>query len=92
MRKSVLVVGLIFGWSTCAFAQVDTGRDLSKYADDKFIDCWTPGYEKVGLRTHIWGAKWYDAERATCLYYREGKYYSQKFHKAKAGSVRCVAE
>ena len=57
-----------------------------------YIDCWTPGYEKVGVRTHIWGAKWYDGERSTCLYYREGKYYAQKFHKAKAGSVRCVAE
>jgi hypothetical protein len=57
-----------------------------------YIDCWTPGYEKVGLRTHVWAAKWYDAERSNCMYYREGKYYSQKFHKAKAGSVRCVAE
>ena len=57
-----------------------------------YIDCWTPGYEKTGLRTHIWGTKWYDDVRSTCLYYREGKYYSQKFHKAKAGSVRCVAE
>jgi len=60
-----------------------------------YIDCWTPGYAKVGERTHIWASKWYDAERATCLYYRgdkENKYYSQKFHKAKAGSVRCVAE
>ena len=40
-------------------------------------------------------AKKYDAERSNCLYYRgdkENKYYSQKFHKAKAGSVRCVAE
>ena len=60
-----------------------------------YIDCWTPSYAKVGERTHIWASKWYDAERATCLYYRgdkENKYYSQKFYKAKAGSVRCVAE
>ena len=57
-----------------------------------YIDCWTPGYEKVGLRTHVWAAKWYDGERSNCMYYREGKYYAQKFHKAKAGSVRCVAE
>ena len=60
-----------------------------------YIDCWTPDYSKTGERTHIWASKWYDAERATCLYYRgdkENKYYSQKFHKAKAGSVRCVAE
>ena len=57
-----------------------------------YIDCWTPGYAKVGERTHIWASKWYDAERSTCLYYRDGKFYSQKFHKAKAGSVRCVAE
>ena len=57
-----------------------------------YIDCWSPGYSKVGERTHIWAASWYDAERATCLYYRQGAYYAQKFHKAKAGSVRCVAE
>jgi len=57
-----------------------------------YIDCWSPGYAKVGERTHIWAASWYDAERATCLYYRQGAYYAQKFHKAKAGSVRCVAE
>ena len=57
-----------------------------------YIDCWTPSYEKVGLRTHIWAASWYDGERSNCLYYREGTYYSQKFHKAKAGSVRCVKE
>lgn len=60
-----------------------------------YIDCWTPGYAKTGERTHIWASKWYDAERSTCLYYRadkDNKYYSQKFHKAKAGSVRCVAE
>ena len=60
-----------------------------------YIDCWTPGYEKTGARTHVWASKWYDAQRSTCMYYRgdkENKYYSQKFHKAKAGSVRCVAE
>ena len=60
-----------------------------------YIDCWTPGYEKTGARTHVWASKWYDAERSNCMYYRgdkENKYYSQKFHKAKAGSVRCVAE
>ena len=60
-----------------------------------YIDCWTPDYSKTGERTHIWASKWYDAERATCLYYRndkDNKYYAQKFHKAKAGSVRCVAE
>ena len=60
-----------------------------------YIDCWTPDYAKTGERTHIWASKWYDAERSTCLYYRadkDNKYYAQKFHKAKAGSVRCVAE
>ena len=36
--KRVLLVGLVIGWSACAWAQVDTGRDLSKYADDKFRD------------------------------------------------------
>ena len=60
-----------------------------------YIDCWTPGYEKTGVRTHVWASKWYDEKRATCMYFRgdkDEKYYSQKFHKAKAGSVRCVAE
>ena len=60
-----------------------------------YIDCWTPSYSKVGERTHVWASKWYDDTRATCMYYRgdkSNKYYAQKFHKAKAGSVRCVAE
>ena len=79
------------GWT------VDQDNYRFAYGDNVFpvsgyIDCWTPAYEKVGLRTHVWAAKWYDAERSNCMYYREGKYYSQKFHKAKAGSVRCVAE
>ena len=38
MRKAALLVWLVLGWSACAFAQVDTGRDLSKYADDKFSE------------------------------------------------------
>ena len=38
MKKGFMLVGLVLGWSACAFAQVDTGRDLSKYADDKFSD------------------------------------------------------
>ena len=57
-----------------------------------YIDCWSPSYSKVGSRTHVWAASWYDSERSNCMYYRDGSYYSQKFHKAKAGSVRCVAE
>ena len=36
MKKGFCLVCLVLGWTTCAFAQVDTGRDLSKYADDKF--------------------------------------------------------
>ena len=38
MSRSILLIGLVLGGSACAFAQVDTGRDLSKYADDKFSD------------------------------------------------------
>jgi hypothetical protein len=60
-----------------------------------YIDCWSPAYEKIGVRTHIWASSWYDDTRSNCLYYRgdkDNKYYSQKFHKAKAGSVRCVAD
>ena len=37
MKKGLLLLVMI-GWSASAFAQVDQGRDLSKYADDKFRD------------------------------------------------------
>ena len=60
-----------------------------------YIDCWSAGYTYANTRTHIWASSWYDAERSTCAYFRldkDPKYYSQKFHKAKAGSVRCVVE
>ena len=71
-----------------------------KYGDFLFtvagyIDCWSASYAYSNLRTHVWAGKWYDAERSTCMYMRldkSTKYYSQKFHKAKAASVRCVAE
>ena len=60
-----------------------------------YIDCWSASYAYSNLRTHVWASKWYDEKRSTCMYFRldkDTKYYSQKFHKAKAGSVRCVAE
>ena len=62
-----------------------------------YIDCWTPSYAYSNLRTHIWAGKWYDEKRGTAMYIRADKdggekYYSQKFHKAKAGSVRCVVD
>ena len=38
MKRAALLIWLVLGWSACAFAQVDTGRDLSKYADDKFSE------------------------------------------------------
>ena len=38
MKRTFLLIGLVLGWTTCAIAQVDTGRDLSKYADDKFSE------------------------------------------------------
>ena len=60
-----------------------------------YIDCWSASYAYSNLRTHVWASKWYDEKRSTCMYFRldkDPKYYSQKFHKAKAGSVRCVAE
>ena len=38
MKRAFLLIWLVLGWSTCALAQVDTGRDLSKYADDKFSE------------------------------------------------------
>ena len=71
-----------------------------KYGDFLFtvagyIDCWGGSYAYSNLRTHVWASTWYDDKRSTCLYMRldkSSKYYSQKFHKAKAGSVRCVVE
>ena len=36
MKKTFALVWLVFGCSVCALAQTDNGRDLSKYADDKF--------------------------------------------------------
>ena len=38
MKKTFALVWLVFGCSVCALAQTDNGRDLSKYADDKFRD------------------------------------------------------
>ena len=38
MKRITLLIWLVLGSSICAFAQVDTGRDLSKYADDKFSE------------------------------------------------------
>ena len=36
MKKIVALIWLVIGGSVCAWAQTDNGRDLSKYADDKF--------------------------------------------------------
>ena len=36
MKKAFALVWLVLGCSVCAWAQTDNGRDLSKYADDKF--------------------------------------------------------
>ena len=60
-----------------------------------YLDCWSASYAYSNLRTHVWASKYYDDKRSTCMYFRldkDPKYYAQKFHKAKAGSVRCVAE
>jgi hypothetical protein len=60
-----------------------------------YIDCWSAGYTYSNTRTHVWASKYYDEKRGTCAYFRldkDPKYYAQKYHKAKAGSVRCVAE
>ena len=38
MKKAFLLFWLVLGGSACVYAQVDTGRDLSKYADDKFSE------------------------------------------------------
>ena len=62
-----------------------------------YIDCYGAAYVYSHARTHVWAGSWYDGERSNCMYMRmdkgdSEKYYSQKYHKAKAGSVRCVAE
>ena len=60
-----------------------------------YLDCWGASYAYSSLRTHVWASKWYDDKRSTCMYFRldkDPKYYAQKFHKAKAASVRCVVE
>ena len=36
MKKAFALIWLVVGCSVCAWAQTDNGRDLSKYADDKF--------------------------------------------------------
>ena len=36
MKKAVALIWLVLGCSVCTLAQPDNGRDLSKYADDKF--------------------------------------------------------
>ena len=38
MKKALALIWLVLGCSVCAWAQTDNGRDLSKYADDKFSD------------------------------------------------------
>ena len=38
MKRKVVLLSLALGWCVCALAQTDPGRDLSKYADDKFRD------------------------------------------------------
>lgn len=60
-----------------------------------YIDCWGAAYAYANLRTHIWTNEWKEETKAYCLYERadkSSKYYDYAFHKAKAGSVRCVAE
>lgn len=60
-----------------------------------YIDCYGASYVYSDHRTHVWAADWYDAERGSAMYFRldkNPKYYSQKYHKAKAGSVRCVVD
>ena len=60
-----------------------------------YIDCWGATYAYSNLRTHIWTNKWKEETKAYCMYIRgdkDSKYYDKSFHKAKAGSVRCVAE
>ena len=60
-----------------------------------YIDCWGASYAYADKRTHIWTNKWKEETKSYCLYVRldkDSKYYDKSFHKAKAGSVRCVVE
>ena len=87
------------------FKLEDTGWDYSaanrfSYGDIVFpiagyIDCWGASYANVGVRSHVWSATHRNETTAYCMYFRSDKttkMYASNFIKAKAGSVRCVAE
>ena len=78
------------GWDTSVDNRFIYG--LHVFPTAGYIDCWGGDYAYVGVRSHVWSATNRDATRAYCLYNKANVFTNSYFHKAKAGSVRCVAE
>lgn len=81
------------GWDYSAANRFSYGSIVFPVAG--YIDCWGASYANVGARSHVWSANNRGVTNAYCMYFRSDKtpkMYSSNFQKAKAGSVRCVAE
>ena len=81
------------GWDYSAANRFSYGSIVFPVAG--YIDCWGASYANVGTRSHVWSANNRGETNAYCMYFRSDKtpkMYSSNFQKAKAGSVRCVAE
>ena len=81
------------GWDYSAANRFRYGSIVFPVAG--YIDCWGASYANVGARSHVWSANNRGETTAYCMYYRSDqtpKMYASNYSKAKAGSVRCVAE
>ncbi|MEE3465864.1 MAG: hypothetical protein VZQ48_03855 [Candidatus Cryptobacteroides sp.] len=81
------------GWDYSAANRFSYGNIVFPIAG--YIDCWGASYANVGVRSHVWSATYRGETTAYCMYFRSDKtpkMYASNFIKAKAGSVRCVAE
>lgn len=81
------------GWDYSAANRFRYGSIVFPVAG--YIDCWGATYANVGARSHVWSANNRGETTAYCMYYRSDKtpkMYASNYSKAKAGSVRCVAE
>lgn len=81
------------GWNYSAANRFSYGDIVFPIAG--YIDCWGASYANVGVRSHVWSATYRGETTAYCMYFRSDKtpkMYASNFSKAKAGSVRCVAE
>ncbi len=78
------------GWDTSADYRYIFGDHVFPTAG--YIDCYGGDYYKVGARSFVWSATSREDTRAYCLFNKDKNFENSSFHKAKAGSVRCVAE